>query len=105
MNLDSYLAEMLDEYIEIFFDDAYLNQLWATWSMEKDDTGLTPFADFIYGNLNGSITTLYSSYHGKRVMELDEAEFEELRKLLNTRYSGVEKKVKQFQEKIQNNQV
>ena len=96
MNLDSYLVEMLDEYIEVFFSESYLKQLWATWSKMRNEKS-SPFEDFVYGNLNGAITTLYSSYHGKRVLELNDEEFKELKTLLDARYSGVENKIKKFQ--------
>ena len=99
MNFDSNLAEILNEYIEIFFDEEYLEQLWFTWSKQRDEGNLVSFNDFVFGSLNGSLTALYCSYNGKNVLSLGKEDYKVIRKLLNNWYGGLEKIVLQFQEK------
>jgi hypothetical protein len=99
MDFDSHLAALLDENIEYFYDKGYLNQLWMTWSKQRKESNLVSFRDFVFGTLNGSILSLYSSYNGKRATELESSEYDELRRLLITRYEGLERELQRFQAK------
>ena len=97
--LDSLFLGVLDEILEGIASETFLNQSWITWNRKRGADNLGSFNDFVFGNLNGSIVSLYSSYNGIKIMELMDDEYEELRKMLLSRYSGLENKVEQFQER------
>ncbi len=95
--MDPYLIDLLDDFLEGITAEAYLNQSWTTWSRKRDADSLGSFNDFVLGNLNGSIISLYSSYNGKNIIELMDDEYEELRKMLLDSYNGLEKKIEMFE--------
>jgi hypothetical protein len=95
--MDPYLVDILEECLDNITTKHSLDQSWSTWSRMKGAGGIVSFNDFVFGTLNGSMVSLYSSFHGKNVTELTDEEFEGLRELLIHRYEGLEKQITRFQ--------
>jgi hypothetical protein len=89
MNIDSELREILDDSFDDCFKGDNLDAFYSTWIMLRQESELSSFKDFVFGNINGSTLTLYATYKGKNISELRPEERKGLDQLLLKRIYGL----------------
>jgi hypothetical protein len=89
MHLDSELREILDASLNNLVTRENLDGLHSTWNNLRAEGRLNSYKDFVFGNINGIIINLYTTYNGKTFSELLNNERDGLDDFLNKRIYGL----------------